>query len=80
MKDRRQETNRVINDRRFKSDRIVHSAVDNLLKPYLSSDVVVTPKHSVPECSLADFRLMVSRSVSIQFDNVVADVTALINA
>lgn len=80
MKDRRQETNRVVNDRRFKADRIVHSAVNNLLKPYLTSGVVVTPRHSAPECSLADFRVVVSRSVSINFDSVVADVTALINA
>lgn len=74
MKDLRKENIPVIHDR------IIHNAVHNLLKPYLTSGVVVSIHHSVPECSLADFRHMVSRSVSIQFDNVIKDISDITNA
>ena len=80
MIDNRKENIPVIHDRRRKNDRIIHNAVHNLLKPYLTSSVVVSIHHSVPECSLADFRRMVSRSVSINFEPSLNALIDLINA
>lgn len=80
MKDQRTQSIPVIDNRRFRSDRIIHNAVNNLLKPYLASGVVVSIQHSAPECSLAEFRRMVSRSVSISFEPALKALTDLTNA